>query len=123
MKNQIKYFKQKHLYGKNGIASNKKEGDGKTPEGVFELGIAFGTHSPKEIKSNIKYIQINKNLYWVDDVNSKYYNRLVDITKVDKDWNSAEHLMEYPEQYEYAIEIKANAPNIPGKRERNFHTL
>ena len=75
-------------------------------------------HSRKEIKlnDNIKYIEINKNLYWVDDIYSKYYNQLVDITKVKKDWSSAEHLIEYPKQYEYAIEIKANSNNLPGKR-------
>ena len=37
------------------------------------------------------------------------------ITKVKKDWNSSEHLIEYPKQYEYAIEIKTNPKNIPGK--------
>ena len=67
------------------------------------------------IDSSIQYIQINKNLYWVDDVNSIYYNQLVDSRKVIKDWKSAEHLIEYPEQYEYAIEIKSNIENIPGK--------
>ena len=54
-------------------------------------------------------------MHWVDDVNSKFYNQLVDITKVRKDWNSSEHLIEYPKQYEYAIEIKTNLRNIPNK--------
>ena len=54
-------------------------------------------------------------MYWVDDSNSKYYNQIVDITKENKDWNSAEHLIEYPTQYEYFVEIKINPENIPGK--------
>lgn len=113
-----KIFETEAFIGKNGITANKVEGDGKTPEGIFELGLVFGMHSRKEIKlnDNIKYIEINKNLYWVDDIYSKYYNQLVDITKVKKDWSSAEHLIEYPKQYEYAIEIKANSNNLPGKR-------
>lgn len=52
-------------------------------------------------------------MYWVDDYKSKYYNQLVDIQKVEKDWSSAEHLIDYIEQYEYLIEIKTNPNNIP----------
>ena len=99
--------------GRNGATCCKKEGDGKTPKGTFELGIMFGTHNLLNL--NREYIKINENLYWVDDVHSKYYNQLVDITKVNKNWNSAEHLIDYPLQYEYAIEIKSNPNNIPGK--------
>ena len=99
--------------GKNGVTKNKKEGDGKTPLGKFNVGICFGIH--KKIDTTLEYIQINPNLYWVDDVISKYYNKLVDITKVDKDWNSAEHLIDYPIEYEYALEIKTNPKCEKGK--------
>ena len=113
-----KIFKTDAFIGKNGLTTNKVEGDGKTPKGVFKLGLVFGTHNRKDIKlnPNIKYTEINENLYWVDDIFSKYYNQLVDITKVHKDWQSAEHLIQYPKQYEYAIEIKTNINNTPGKR-------
>jgi L,D-peptidoglycan transpeptidase YkuD (ErfK/YbiS/YcfS/YnhG family) len=116
--NSQKIFKTEAFIGKNGITANKVEADGKTPEGIYQLGLVFGTHDKKDIKlnQNIKYIKINKNLYWVDDIYSKYYNQLVDITKVSKDWKSAEHLIEYPQQYEYAIEIKTNSKNTPKKR-------
>lgn len=120
-----KIFYTEAFIGKNGITANKVEGDGKTPEGIFKIGLIFGTHSKEDIElnKNIKYIKINKNLYWVDDIYSKYYNKLVDITKVNKDWTTAEHLIEYPRQYEYAIEIKTNSKNIPGKRKRNIFAL
>ena len=103
--------------GKNGMIVDKKEGDGKTPEGIYELGLAFGMYDKKQISidSSIEYVQINENLYWIDDVNSIYYNQIVDSREVVKDWKSAEHLIEYPKQYEYAIEIKTNIGNIPGK--------
>ena len=101
--------------GKNGVTKHKQEGDGKTPLGEFELGVILG-RNPKVINKNgIRYIQINKNMYWVDDANSKYYNKLVNILEVNKDWNSAEHLIDYPIQYEYLIEIKTNPNNISGK--------
>ena len=113
-----KIFEAKALIGENSTTPDKIEGDGKTPEGIFELGLAFGIHSKEciELNKNIEYIQINENMYWVDDIYSKYYNQLVDITKVEKDWKSAEHLIEYPNEYEYAIEIKTNPRNIVGKR-------
>ena len=113
-KNKSKILETKAFIGKNGLTINKIEGDGKTPKGIFKLGIAFGIHDIK-IDKGIKYIKINENLYWIDDVRSKYYNKLVDITKVNKDWKTGEHLIEYKNQYEYAIEIKTNENNIPGK--------
>ena len=112
--NSKKKLETKAFIGRNGITKQKQEGDGKTPIGKCQLGICFGTHDKKEILLE-NYVQINENLYWVDDVKSKYYNQLVDITKVSKDWKSAEHLIEFPRQYEYAIEIKTNPHNIPGK--------
>lgn len=103
-------FETEAFIGKNDFTKQKNEGDGKTPIGIYETGILFGTH--KILKEN--YVEIHENLYWVDDIHSKYYNQLVDITKVQKDWKSAEHLIEYPKEYEYMIEIKTNPNNIPG---------
>lgn len=101
--------------GKSGITKDKKEGDLKTPIGEFELGIILGMNSEEKNKNGLKYTQINKEMYWVDDCKSKYYNQLVEISKVEKDWNSAEHLIDYKVQYEYLIEIKTNPNNIPRK--------
>ena len=72
-----KDFNEICYIGKNGMTKAKREGDLKTPIGIFKLGIAFGIHKKDEINinSSINYIKINKNLYWVDDVNSKYYNQ------------------------------------------------
>ena len=108
-----KIFETEAFLGRNGVTTNKKEGDLKTPIGTFNLGIAFGTHDIQK-EFQIQYIQINENLYWVDDVSSKYYNQLVDEKNVSKDWKSAEHLSDYQKQYEYAIEIKTNPENVPG---------
>ena len=101
--------------GRNGATKNKIEGDGKTPIGEFELGYILGTHANTTNLNGLRYVQITKNMYWIDDPKSKYYNQLVNILDVEKDWNSAEHLIDYPIQYEYLIEIKTNPNNIPGK--------
>lgn len=101
--------------GRNATTKEKKEGDGKTPIGEFELGIILTTHQDINNINGLKYKQITKNMYWVDDLKSRYYNQLVDISKVKKDWQSAEHLIDYPIQYEYLIEIKTNPNNIKGQ--------
>ena len=101
--------------GKNGVTNEKQEGDEKTPLGEFELGTILTTNPSIKNVDSIIPIQITEELYWVDDSQSKYYNQLINISEVKKDWNSAEHLIDYPIQYEYLIEIKTNPNNISGK--------
>lgn len=93
--------------GKNGLGK-EKEGDLKTPVGLYEIGIAFGTKD--NVKTKLDYYKLDENMYWVCDENSKYYNQFIDITKVEKDWEDScnEHLIEEVIAYEYAIEIKYN---------------
>lgn len=50
--------------GKNGATTNKREGDFKTPLGLFKLGSAFGTIKPN---TDYPYLTITDNSYWVDD--------------------------------------------------------
>lgn len=105
----------KAYIGRNGITEQKQEGDGKTPLGEFQLGVILGTEIGIQNKNGLEHKKITKGMYWVDDSNSKYYNQLVDENKVEKDWNSAEHLIEYPIEYKYLVEIKTNPENISGK--------
>lgn len=112
---QYKDFTTYAFLGKCGTTDSKQEGDKKTPIGLFNLGICFGTHKKEEINKKLKYLEINSNHYWIDDSFSKYYNQLVDTSKTLKDWNSAEHLLSFKKQYEYAIEIMTNPQNIPNK--------
>lgn len=105
----------KSYIGRNGATEQKQEGDGKTPLGEFELGVILGTKIGIQNKNGLEYKKIMKEMYWVDDINSKYYNQLVNENEVEKDWNSAEHLIEYPIEYKYLVEIKTNTKNISGK--------
>ena len=104
--------------GKNGVSNHTYEGSVTTPLGKFNLGIAFGTY---DLNINYPYIKISSNHYWVDDPNSKYYNNLVSLNEYintfkypyivntnQKEFSSAEHLIDYPKQYEYAIYIEYN---------------
>lgn len=113
-------------FGKNGVCDfyKMKEGGKKTPLGEYSLGIAFGIH---DLNIDYPYIKIDDNSYWVDDVNSKFYNCFVQIGHVNNfgypyivsgkedDFSSAEHLIDFPESYEYAIFTGYNSFNIKGK--------
>ena len=109
------YIETVAYIGKNGATSYKIEGDGKTPIGEFDLGLILVTNPNVKNIYGLKHKIITENMYWVDDSKSKYYNQLVDLSMVRKDWDSAEHLIDYPTQYEYLVEIKVNPNNIKGK--------
>ena len=111
-----KTLKAKAVIGKNGFTDDLVEGDMKTPIGEFDLGIAFGLHERSNINlnENIPYFKIQKNHYWIDDINSKFYNQLIEIDK--EPLISGEHLIDFAnDSYEYAIEIKVNPHNIINK--------
>ena len=98
--------------GKNGVSDKSREGDYCTPKGIFSLGFAFGTESLNGL--SIEYRQINGNCYWVDDVDSPLYNQWVESSSIT--WNSAEHLIDYPQAYKYSVVINYNmSPIIAGK--------
>ena len=99
--------------GRNGITYNKREGDGKTPAGIYGFGTAFGVAGNPG--TSLQYKQITSNDYWVDDSNSQYYNKWVNTEIVSKDWNSAEHLIDYGNAYRYGVAINYNSSCIPGK--------
>jgi len=65
------------MIGRNGIAprGEKREGDGRTPTGVFPLEFAFGYASA--IESRMTYRQATEEDVWVDDVNVPDYNTWV----------------------------------------------
>lgn len=101
--------------GKEGIGQ-ASEGSMKTPKGAYNFTHAFGISENPGIKS-FGYIKVDEDYYWVDDVNSAYYNKFV-CTKdknIVKDWNSAEHIIDYPEAYKYVLAFDYNKDCVPGK--------
>jgi D-alanyl-D-alanine dipeptidase len=83
----------------------KKEGDGKSPAGIFRLNQAFG-YEPFNI--NYPYEVYSETDHCVDDVNSKFYNKIVDSTKIDRDYKSHE-VMKFPKDYyKYGIVVDHN---------------
>lgn len=97
--------------GSDGVGK-ASENESKTPAGVYTLTQAFGVNANPG--TSLPYTQVNDSYYWVDDVNSPYYNRFVSTNDTDKNWDSAEHLVDYPSQYAYAIAIDYNTQCTPG---------
>ena len=83
----------------------KKEGDGKAPAGIFELKQAFG-YFPFVV--DYPYEVYKATNHCVDDVNSKFYNKIVDSTKIDIDYKSKEHMRFPKDYYKYGIVVNHN---------------
>ena len=83
----------------------KKEGDGKAPAGIFELKQAFG-YAPFKVK--YPYAVYKETDHCVDDVHSKFYNKIVDSTKIKVDYKSKEHMKFPKDYYKYGIVVNHN---------------
>jgi D-alanyl-D-alanine dipeptidase len=86
----------------------KKEGDGKSPAGIFDLGTAFGYSDRPLPGLKVPYLTLTESIECVDDVHSKYYNRIVDRSAVTADWNSSEHMRDTGESYRWGIVVDHN---------------
>ena len=86
----------------------KKEGDRRTPMGVYELGPLFGFDKQSTLSKNVDYIPINPSTVCVDDQKSRFYNKIIDSRTVSKpDWDSKEEMRDIP-IYEYGSVIQYN---------------
>jgi len=117
-------FKTKIFFcqlGKNGKVPNyrKIEGDKCTPTGKFIIKSIFLRRDKKlnilikkSIKSKIFYIR--QNYGWCDDIDSKKYNQLVNLTS---NFNfSHEKLFRYDDVYDIILELNYNQkPTIRNK--------
>jgi L,D-peptidoglycan transpeptidase YkuD (ErfK/YbiS/YcfS/YnhG family) len=95
----------------------KKEGDLRSPAGIFSIGAAFGYASRKEagwIRND--YIDANETLICVDDPRSIWYNVLVNSDSVKQDWSSFEQMHRKDDYYQWGLFINHNAkspkPNV-----------
>lgn len=83
----------------------KKEGDGRSPAGIFRLRQAFG-YAP--FKIDYPYEVYKETDHCVDDVNSVYYNKIVDSTKIERDYESHERMKFPKDYYKYGIVVDHN---------------
>jgi L,D-peptidoglycan transpeptidase YkuD (ErfK/YbiS/YcfS/YnhG family) len=86
----------------------KKEGDGKSPAGVFRIGTAFGYAAQKPADWKMPYVPLTPSVECVDDSTSHFYNQIVDRAAVTPDWHSSEHMSEAGVAYRWGAVIDHN---------------
>jgi D-alanyl-D-alanine dipeptidase len=97
----------------------KQEGDGKAPAGVFALATAFGADASlpraEAATENYPYTQATDDFRCVDDVNSPYYNELVNIADLGLapgeplPWSSDERMLRTGDGlYRVGVVVKHN---------------
>jgi L,D-peptidoglycan transpeptidase YkuD (ErfK/YbiS/YcfS/YnhG family) len=96
------------VIGANGLAAEgeKREGDKKTPAGLFPLRRAFGRYM--FCPSRLPYVRMSKNDIWIDDPSSPDYNTLV---KGESTY-SHEKMLRADGLYDYGVVIEYNTIDI-----------
>ena len=103
---QYKNFYFRCAVGKKGLTFNKKEGDKKTPKGLFEIDkLYFRKDRIKKVNTKIKSIPIRKSIGWCDDItNARKYNRPIKVSKKIK----YEKMYRKDTSYDLVIPLKYN---------------
>ena len=102
----------KAVIGRKGLApkGEKREGDGRTPSGVFALRRAFGYE--EKVAAGLAYQRVTERDFWIDAPDSLQYNQWVagDVPRA-----SHEVLRRSDGLYKYAIVVEYNTdPVVPG---------
>lgn len=97
----------------------KREGDGRSPAGIFPITALFGyagRDSDPARPAGLPWLHATPDLKCVDDPASRYYNRIVDSTRVDRiDWASCEDMRRADGRYEVGAVVGYNCnPVVPG---------
>lgn len=87
----------------------KREGDGRSPAGIFDLTSAFGSVSkPDYVK--LPFTELIASTECVDDTKSANYNQIVDRYKIGNfDWDSSEKMLAIGAQYDLGVFVAHNS--------------
>jgi L,D-peptidoglycan transpeptidase YkuD (ErfK/YbiS/YcfS/YnhG family) len=96
------------LAGNASTGPVKKEGDGKAPAGLFNLGTVFGYAAQEPTGWKMRYTELTPTVECVDDASSAFYNQVVDRAAVKPDWNSSEKMRRQGEVYRWGLVIDDN---------------
>ncbi len=104
----IDRFKFKCCLGKNGRSIKKKEGDRRTPRGLYSIGnLYYRSDRLEKPSTKLKIVKIKRNMGWSHDSRfPKYYNKLIVVNKKIKH----EKLFRRDNKYDLLILIKYNYP-------------
>jgi L,D-peptidoglycan transpeptidase YkuD (ErfK/YbiS/YcfS/YnhG family) len=101
------------VIGKKGFAPSdeKREGDGRTPSGIFPIDNTFGYD--ETIRTKMPYRQVLSDDLWIDDINADDYNKWV--KRKETHAASYEIMKRNDNLYKYGIVIEYNTnPVIRG---------
>jgi len=122
------------LYGKNGLAwgrgvrdggdsgPQKREGDGRSPAGVFAIGTIYGNEARLPDGADFPFHQVTTNDAWPDDPANPFYNQHVVVDGKDRrPWFAAQRMRTGDPAYRWRVEIRHNADPIePGAGSATF---
>ena len=87
----------------------KFEGDYRAPAGAFPLHTVFGYAPTADIK--MPYQPLSPAILGIDDPQSRYYNQLVDTSKINEpDWRSFEVMRRRDDLYKWGVFVDYNVP-------------
>jgi len=101
----------------DGAEPHKREGDGKSPAGVFPLGTAFG-FAPADSARWVKlpWLQLVSTTECVDDTASVHYTNILDRGAVPRvDWSSSERMRSIGVYRVGAVIAYNEAPPVKGR--------
>lgn len=107
------------LYPRAPIPPYKREGDQRSPAGIFELGTSFGYAAQRQYK--MPYLALSKDDFCIDNMHSAYYNQIVDrqVVGLSAIKNSTEPMrrdlyLNGDQLYKLGFILRQNNQNIPG---------
>ncbi len=113
------------MLGRNGLAwgsglhpqmATKREGDGRSPAGLFELDLVYGSDA-RAPSGHFPYQQLSDVMEGIDDPQSRLYNRLIDGSRVppeERDWSHSEKVRRANPMFRWCVMVKHNWQQRPG---------
>jgi uncharacterized protein YijF (DUF1287 family)/L,D-peptidoglycan transpeptidase YkuD (ErfK/YbiS/YcfS/YnhG family) len=86
----------------------KREGDGRSPAGVFALGTLHGIEPATREASKLPYQAIVADQVCIDDPASQRYNQVVSKSTPPRNYQTAERMQRGDAMYDLALEVKHN---------------
>lgn len=105
------------LHGMNEKGLSKKEGDGRSPAGVFSLGGVYGYAPSLNCHPALHYHTISETDLWVEDPASPHYNQHLRLSRTPiTEWEKKQQMKQNDPAHSLKLFIHHNAlPNIaPG---------
>ena len=94
--------------------TDKHEGDGKSPSGLFTFGTAFGYADASAARAagitGLPYTPITAVTQCIEDGRSSHYNTILDNTTVDKDWEAGDFMRRDDDLYKWGVFVNHNTP-------------